>query len=243
MDRSDRFNIDFGNPNLNPEYINALELGYLRYWGNASFNSTVFYRHTKDEIERFRTPILIDGVPGTQTTFLNLSSNASYGFEFSLSYPVTNWWNVNGSLSGFRTELSTRQGETELSNAQFSWNTRANSTMTVWKDLAIQVSAYYRAPTADIQGRREEMFSSDLGIKKEIFKDRASISLRVSDIFNTRQYNFLSYGPGFRTESENRRQSRIIFLGFTYRINSDGNRQRDRDREEREPGGEMEEDF
>lgn len=246
VDRSDRFNIDYGNPNLKPEFVNSLELGYLRYWGSASFNSSIFYRHTTDEIERFRTPINVvingDTLPGTETTFLNLSSNTSYGVEFGINYPVNNWWRLNGSVSGFRTQLSTTQGDTELSNSQLSWNARLNSNMTVWKDLEIQLSGYYRAPSADIQGRMEQMFTSNLGVKKEVLKGNGTVSLRVSDIFNTRQFNFLSYGPGFRTESENRRQSRIIYLGFTYRINSDdNNRNRRGDQGDREEGGDGDE--
>ncbi|MDX5436951.1 MAG: outer membrane beta-barrel family protein, partial [Pontibacter sp.] len=230
-----------------PEFVNSLELGYLRYWGEASMNATVFYRHTLDEIERFRMPttVIVDGeaVPGTETTFLNISDNRSYGAELGFNYPATRWWRLNGNVSGFRTQLSTTQGDTELSNAQLSWNAKLNSTITVWEDLDIQLSGFYRAPMADIQGRMEQMFSTDLAMKKDVLKKNGTVSLRISDLFNTRQFNFLSYGPGFRTESENRRQSRIIYLGFTYRINSDDtNRNRRRDRDNGGNGGD-EDDF
>ncbi|MBC5992767.1 outer membrane beta-barrel family protein [Pontibacter cellulosilyticus] len=244
VDRSDRFNTRFGNPNLKPEFVNSLELGYLRYWGTASINATLFYRHTLDEIERFRRPveIIVDGeaVPANETTFLNISDNRSYGAELGFNYPATKWWSLNGSASAFRTQLSTTQGDTELSNAQFSWNSKLTSTVTVWEDLDIQISGFYRAPTADIQGRMEQMFSTDLAMKKDVLKKNATVSLRISDVFNTRQYNFLSFGPGFRTESENRRQSRIIYLGFTYRLNSDDNNRNRRERNNE--GGGMDED-
>ncbi|CAM3565401.1 outer membrane beta-barrel family protein [Pontibacter korlensis] len=247
VDRSDRYNLYFGNPNLNPEFVNSLELGYLRYWGQASFNATMFYRHTTDEIERFRMPttIAVNGVeePGTQTTFINLSDNTSYGFEFGANYPITTWWRLNASWSGFRTELSTTQGDTELSSAQFSWNSKLNSNMTVWKDLDIQLSGFYRAPRNDIQGQMEEMFSADLGMKKDILKKNGTVSLRISDLFNTRQFNFLSYGPEFRSEIENRRQSRIIYLGFTYRLNSDDNNRNRRRNQDGQEGGGDEDDF
>ncbi|WP_242926540.1 outer membrane beta-barrel family protein [Pontibacter vulgaris] len=244
VDRSDRFNLSYGNPNLNPEFINALELGYLKYWGDLSLNSTVFYRRTTDEIERFRTPttVILDGdtIPGTETTFLNLASNSSYGVELGLNYTLAKWWQLNGSVSGFRTELNTTQGDTELSNSRISWNSKLNSTMTVWKNMDIQVSAFYRAPMADIQGRMEQMFSADLGVKKDVMKKNGTISLRVSDIFNTRQFNFLSYAPEFRTESKNRRQSRIIYLGFTYRINSEGDQRRRQQQNQQDSGDEDE---
>jgi outer membrane receptor protein involved in Fe transport len=246
VDRSDIYNVSYGNPKLKPEFVNSLELGYLRYFGDASLNSTVFYRHTTDEIERFRTDTLIvvnnDTIPGTQVTFLNLASNASYGVEFGVNYPVTNWWKLNASISGYRTELNTTQGDTELSSSRISWNTKLNSTMTVWKDMDIQLSGFYRAPSADIQGRMEQMFSADLGMKKDVLKKNGTISLRVSDLFNTRRFNFLSYGPTFRTESENRRQSRIIYVGFTYRLNSEDN-PRNRRQQDEQSGGDDEGDF
>ncbi|MCX2738334.1 TonB-dependent receptor domain-containing protein [Pontibacter anaerobius] len=252
VDRSDKYNVYFGNPNLNPEFVNSLELGYLRYWGQASLNATVFYRHTTDEIERFRESTVVvldpnstdpDTIPATETTFINLSDNTSYGFELGIDYPVTKWWKLNASWSGFRTELSTTQNDTELSSTQFNWNSRLNSTMTVWKDLDIQLSAFYRAPRNDIQGKMEEMFSADLGMKKDVLKKNGTISLRVSDLFNTRQFNFLSYGPEFRSEIENRRQSRIVYLGFTYRLNSDDSDRRNRrnNREEQNSGGDEDE--
>ncbi len=246
-DRSDIYNIRYGNPDLRPEFVNSLELGYLRYMGNASFNSTVFYRHTTDEIERFRTSENIINPEGdtlqiNRITFLNLDSNTAYGLELGANYPINNWWSINASVSGFRTQLNTTQGETELSSSRISWNSKINSTMTVWKDMDIQLSGFYRAPSADIQGRMEQMFSADLGVKKDVLKKNGTISLRVSDLFNTRQFNFLSFGPDFRTESENRRQSRIIYLGFTYRINSDGDNQRNR-RQQDDNGGGDEEDF
>ncbi|MFD3001415.1 TonB-dependent receptor domain-containing protein [Pontibacter toksunensis] len=246
VDRSDRFDVDFGNPQLNPEFINSLELGYLKYWGSSSFNVSTFYRHTTDQIQRLRRPAVVteDGETFTrlETTFINLASGASYGVEFAGTHTVGNWWRLNGSLSGFRTDLNDSQGDTELSNSQFSWNTRVNSTMTVWKDLDIQANAFYRAPMATIQGRREQLFSADLGLRKDVLDKRGTVMLRVSDIFNTRQWNFVSFEEGvFRSESNNRRQSRIIYVGFTYRINSDAKRERGND--DREDGGDGDFEF
>ncbi|MHA6246440.1 outer membrane beta-barrel protein [Pontibacter sp. CAU 1760] len=247
VDRTDQYNTRVGNPKLRPEFINSLQLGYLRYWGDISFNSSLFFRHTTDEIDRFRTAtvVLVDGMeePGTQTTFLNLNSNVSYGVEFGLNYPIAKWWRLNANFSGFRTQLNTTQGDTELSNSQISWNTKANSTMTVWKDLDLQLSAFYRAPTADIQGRREQMFSTDFAMKKDVLDKKGTVSLRVSDIFNTRQFNFLNYGPTFRTEAEYKRLSQVVYLGFTYRINSDNNQNNRRQRDNQQGAPDMDDGF
>ncbi len=228
VDLSDPYDVDYGNPRLNPEFINSLELGYLHYWGNSSFNFTTFFRRTNDQIQRYRvsnTVLDAEGQPvtRTETTFINLSSNASYGVELALTQAFTKWWRMNASASGFKTDLNDIQGGTELSRSQFSWDAKLTTTATIWKNMDIQLSAFYRAPMATIQGRMEQMFSTDLGVKKDVLNKKATVSLRVSDIFNTRQFRFVSSSPDFRSENEFRRQSRIIYLGFTYRINSDNN--------------------
>ena len=51
-----------------------------------------------------------------------------------------------------------------------------------------------------------------------MLKERGSITLRVSDIFNTLQFNFNAYGPGFESVARNKRESRIAYLGFSYRF-------------------------
>ncbi|QCR23703.1 TonB-dependent receptor domain-containing protein [Pontibacter sp. SGAir0037] len=235
IDYTDPSNIRSGNPLLRPEYINSLELGYLRYWDNSSFNTSLFYRRTNDQVQRFRT--FEEGV--TYTTFINLASSSSYGIELIGTHNPYKWWRLNGSVSGFRVELNDAQGDTEVSNSQLSWNAKLNSTLTVWSDLAIQVSANYRSPMADIQGRMEQMYSADLGLKKDVLQKKGTVSLRVTDVFNTRQFNFSSYGPGFEFTSHNNRQTRFVFLGFTYRLNTDEKN----NREEREQGGDGGDDF
>lgn len=172
VDRTDKFDVDFGNPRLNPEFINSLELGYLKYWGSSSVNLSTFYRHTTDQIQRLRQTAEVTEDDETytrlETTFLNLSTSSSYGVELSATHAVGKWWRLNGSVSGFRTALNDTQGDTELSNQQFSWNSRLNSTMTVWKDLDIQLNAYYRAPMATLQGRMEQLFSLNLDRKSVV---------------------------------------------------------------------------
>ncbi|MHC2992741.1 hypothetical protein OB13_14540, partial [Pontibacter sp. HJ8] len=237
VDYSDTLNVRSGNPALLPEFINSYELGYLKYWDNSSFNTTVFYRRTNDQIQRFRSFDPSSGV--TSTTFLNLNSGSSYGLELVGTYSPYKWWRLNASASGFRVELNDVQGDTELSNNQWTWNSKLNSDMTVWEDLSIQVSADYRAPMADIQGQMQEMYAVDLGLKKDVLNKKGTITFRVSDIFNTREFNFESFGPGFEQTHNNKRQTRIAFIGFTYRLNSeDSNRERRRRDGEQNSGDE-----
>jgi hypothetical protein len=71
------------------------------------------------------------------------------------------------------------------------------------------------------------MYSFDIGIKKDVFKGKGTISLSLSDIFNTQQFRTVTDATSYHVESEWKRESRILTLGFTYKLNN-GNSQKDK---------------
>jgi hypothetical protein len=42
VDRSDSLNIQYGNPELNPEYVNSFDLGYSKFFGKIALTSSFF---------------------------------------------------------------------------------------------------------------------------------------------------------------------------------------------------------
>ncbi|HER44276.1 MAG TPA: TonB-dependent receptor, partial [Candidatus Eisenbacteria bacterium] len=52
---SDAYNVHQGNPSLEPEYIDAYDLGYQRYFGPNLFSLESYYRVTHNKIERVRS--------------------------------------------------------------------------------------------------------------------------------------------------------------------------------------------
>jgi outer membrane receptor protein involved in Fe transport len=76
IDYSDPLNLRSGNPYVKPEYLNAFELGYVRYFNAFTFTTSVFYRNTSDGITRFTS---IDSSGISYNTVKNLESKKSYG--------------------------------------------------------------------------------------------------------------------------------------------------------------------
>ena len=91
--------------------------------------------------------------------------------------------------------------------------------MTVWKNMDIQILLNYRAPMVTIQGTMQGTFNVDLGMKKDILKNKAFISFRVSDIFNTQNFNMEREDAIFYQQMQRKRESQVVYLGFTYKIN------------------------
>ncbi len=55
---SDSRNFFSGNPDLNPEFTNAYEIGHLVSYDKRSISSALYYRDTKGKIERNRSVAL-----------------------------------------------------------------------------------------------------------------------------------------------------------------------------------------
>ncbi len=230
---NDPYDISSGNPLLDPEYTNSLELGYTRFGERTTLNPSIFYRHTEGMITRFRT-MDDDGI--AYTTFENLNRGISLGSELALTYRATDWWRINGTMSYFYRQVEGGGDQMELQNESYSWSTRMVNNFTFPRGWSAQLTGRYRSPLVMIQGEMKEMYSADFAVRKNVLNNNATISLRLSDIFDTQRFKMYNYGDNFTLDSERRRNSRMVFIGFTYRINE---YERDRRRER----GDMDDDM
>ena len=113
-----------GNPDLDPEYTNSFELGYLQYLKRGSFLSSLYYRHRTGVIERINQP---DSTGQNIRIPVNLSVQHAWGLELSGNYDITKWWKLNGS---FNFSWSVTDGEYEgtvLHAETWAWNGRLTS--------------------------------------------------------------------------------------------------------------------
>jgi outer membrane receptor protein involved in Fe transport len=213
-DYSDPYNIRYGNPYLRPEYINSYELSYMKYFKKGVLTATAYYRQTDGVIQRYKT---ISDSTTSFITFINLDKSQSYGLELILKADLTKWWNITFSANGFQTVID-GGAQADLQNENLSYIIKLLSNMRVWKNMDIQFTANYMGPTATLQGEVKSMFTMDLGLKKEIFKN-ASLSLNISDLTDARKMQIIANNdPTFYQEMNRKRESRIATLTFSYRF-------------------------
>lgn len=214
-----------GDPTLRPEYINALELGHQMTLGHANVTSTVFYRQTTNAIQRLTA---IDSVASrlygngaliTAQYADNFGRAYSYGAEMSLNQPVAKWWRltVNGSL--FQTGVTAATGN-ESSRRTLSGTARVMNSFTPTPKLDLQLTGNYRAATITPQGRFAPAGSIDVALRQRLFGDRAALTLRVSDVFNTLRNRSESFvqtpETRYTAKSFNKWESRVGYLGFAW---------------------------
>ncbi|MFO8067793.1 MAG: outer membrane beta-barrel family protein, partial [Bacteroidales bacterium] len=231
------YDISYGNPNLDPEYIHSFELGYTKYWETTTLNPSIFYRNTQGMITRFRT-LNENGV--TETTYENLNQGMAYGVELVASQTIAKWWKVNGTVSYFRRIVEGAGAQMDIENDSYSYSARLVNNFNLPKGWNIQLNGYYRSPIIMLQGEMKEMYSADIGVRKNLLNNKATITLRVSDIFDTQKFEMYNYGDNFTMEFDRKRNSRMVYLGFSYRINEyDRRRDQRRDSEIRDNGGDI----
>jgi ferric enterobactin receptor len=210
---SDSRNLWQGNPNLNPEYTSSYELNHIKYWDKSSISSSLYYRYTTDVIQRIRE-INDEGV--TVAMPQNLATRDAWGLDLTFSTELSKIWKLDGNVNFFRQITESEEyGNTDT----YSWQGRINSRLIIFKDVETQLRINYRGPRETTQGLTRGMFYTDIGISKDIFNKKATLTLNVRDILNTRQYRYITEGTGFYSEGTYRWASAQTTLTFTYRLN------------------------
>ena len=214
-DFSDPLNPRQGNPFLQPEFIHSMELGYNKVWSKVTFNTSIFYKFTEDLFSR--VAILIDEENNiVLSTYENLGVQHEYGWEFINKYKILDWWEMNLDFNIAQTKIKGNSEYASLSNSGLTYGGKVSSTMNVWKGLEIQLIGRYRGPSITTQGERDGYGTLDVTLKQDILKKKGSISFSANDITNTVKRSSTVNGDGFTTVSENKRETRVFWLTFSY---------------------------
>jgi len=217
VDYSDSLNIETGNPALKPEFTTSLELGVMKYWKKSSLTSSVFYRHTTDLVEDI-SKMQDNGV--TITMPQNISSSTSYGLELVGAANPAKWFRLNTNVSLYRSLTDAIPEMNIPASDQFSWSSRVNMNFIPWKDGSFQLIGTYNSPTRSAQEYRKSQYYADASFRQDFMKNKLSVSLRLTDVFNTRTFYETTYGDGFTSESKRYRESRILYAGLQLKINN-----------------------
>ena len=218
---SDARHIWGGNPDLNPEFTNSFEMGYLKYFDQGSITSSIYYRHTDDVIERIRQ-VTSDTTSTTRPR--NLSTRDDYGYELTFSFDPTKKVRINGNVNLYKTETKGSFEGQDFNAEALTMSGRLSSRVTFFKKLAVQVNFNYRAPRNNTQGRSLAYWHVDPAASIDILKNKGTLTLSVRDLFNTRRHRYISEGDNFYVEGDWRWRARQTTLTFNYRINQNKKR-------------------
>lgn len=230
--RSSRTNVFQGNPNLQPAFASAFDLGYLKRWSGLTLTTSVYYQHETDSFERVEENTgqqTTDGIDIIRTIPVNLSSNDRIGAELGILYNPAKWLRLNSSINFFQFETKGEFNGVDYGAKNTSYFARFSSKVSLPYKIDWQTNSYYRGAQENAQTKTDGMFSIDLAFSKEIFKDKATLSLNVRDLLNTQKRNSYTTTEFFNRESEMQWRPRQITLTLMFRFNQQKKQQRDRE--------------
>ncbi|MEY3369105.1 MAG: hypothetical protein RI973_2260 [Bacteroidota bacterium] len=212
---SDDRNYWGGNPDLEPEFTNAFEFGHIKYFGEGSVTSSLYYRYTTGKIERIRR---VDAEGNAVTRPENLSNENAYGLEFTAAWNPANWWKLDGNFNFFRAITDGGNLGTSFSRDTYSWFARLTSRFTIRKNTDLQLRTNYEARQRIPQGTRKPIYFLDLALSQDVLKGNGTLTLNVSDVFNSRRYKSIAEGETFYTFTDFQWRRRQLNLTFSYRL-------------------------
>jgi ferric enterobactin receptor len=216
MTFTDNRNFSSGNPNLNPEYSNVMEVGHIKYFDKGSFTSSIYYRMTTDKIDRIRQ-VNADGFATIRPE--NLRSENAYGVEFTSTLTPVKWWKNDFNFNFFHATIDGSNILDSYQRQTYSWFARQTSRFSLGNGFDTQIRINYEAPQRTAQGTLKSLFYLDLSASKDVFQGKGTLNFSVLDVFNSRRYRSITEGPNFYTLSNSQRQMRQVNLTLNYRIN------------------------
>lgn len=229
-----------GNPNLKQEFTNSLEVRYNREVGIGSLSATAFYRNITDNISR--TLSVDPTMPEIAIlSYGNFDDTNSYGFELASYLRIQNWWRLNASTDFYTRKISGFVADENRTVTNNRFNFRVSNTLTATDKLTFQLSSMYRGASESLQRTREPMHMVNTGASYKILKEKGTLSLGVSDVFNTFGVQFNSDAP-FEQEGEFKWETRKVTLGFVYNFGikpQEDSRKRNRNEQSTDSNGDI----
>jgi outer membrane receptor protein involved in Fe transport len=212
-----QYTIRIGNPELKPEYSDSYELSAIHKFGESYISLETFYRTTNDLMTRVQE-LGDDGIIYMSTQ--NLNRDHSLGGELMGNFNVNKWLLINASFTLYNYRLEGEVLGKPIDKQSTNYSSRLNGTFKFSDNARMQLTAYYRGPSASAQGDMKGMFYSNLSYRQEFMKKKLSATLGIQDIFGTGKYEGTSYGDNFKSSFKMQREPRVLLLTLSYKINN-----------------------
>ncbi|HET9425383.1 MAG TPA: TonB-dependent receptor, partial [Gemmatimonadaceae bacterium] len=209
-------NVFFGNPDLAPEYTDALEFGLTKTGAKGMLQLSPFFRRTSDVIRvDINTTDTLDNREITSISFRNLETSDSWGSDLTGQLRWSPRFTALTNFSLFK--MVTDGGSTSaVGSDAVAWMGRMNVTSELTKTLVLQVMYNYRAPMKIEKGKFDTQQAANLALRKKLNGDKSAIMLRVNDPFATLRFRIRAGDDRVIQLTERNPGTRMVFLGFQH---------------------------
>ena len=203
-----------GNAAILPSFSHNLELSYS--YGSL-LSAAVSYSRFSDVItESYQkndvTQVVIN-------SFANYPSADQLGATLTLMKPLlNNKWQTVTTLGVLAAQVQGGAGTIGLAKTSPGVSFSSNHTLTLRPGLKAEVSAFYMSPMTFGGLAMRASYSGNVGISQTVLKGAGTLTLNVTDVFNTQRSRLDVLAAGINSQNVNKAESRFVKLNFSYKF-------------------------
>ena len=232
-----------GDNQLKPEFIDLLELGYVKKFdGNTTLNATAYYRHVKNVINRVNTlayqsnGAVLDSV--LNRVYSNVGKSNAFGLEIGAQLQPTKKWStflganvysyaIDGLFTFEHRDGITRDYVVATEATIFSMN--LNATYSFWENASLQFTFNYMSQTNTAQGEDSEFYTPNLALKKSFLQGKLNAVVQWQNmdmgLLKSNEQRITTFKPGeFYTTTNYRYEVDMVSLNLSYTFNGAKNK-------------------
>ena len=211
---NDSLNISYGNPDLGPQTVHALNVQLRFTRGNTFAGINLEGSYSGNKILQYSSFDPLTGV--TKTTSLNIGKEYQSSVNLNFNTKITRKWSVfaNGSL---RYSKVTNNSDRSQSNSGFGFNLNLNTSYRFNDKFAISsFLGLWRDPQT-IQTTYPFNPWHNVAFNYKVFKNKVNISLRAVNVYEkNRDFKTVTKDKNFYSANTTRQPRRAAVLALTW---------------------------
>lgn len=239
-DFSDSLNLRRGNPALLPEFMNSVELSYQNIFSKGhNLLVSVYYKQATDLISSYQFTEYNEALQKdiVVTSFTNSNKAAAYGAELTLKNNFFNWLDLTSNINVYQSDVDATNIESTLKVSRMSAFLKETVQIKLPAGFSVQFNGEYRTKASftpvtnndpfrgggppsqnTAQGYTKAYWFVDASVRKDLWKNQASITLSMQDVFASRKMGSYTVTDFFTQETSRFMNPQMVRLNFSYRF-------------------------
>ncbi|HMH20674.1 MAG TPA: TonB-dependent receptor [Puia sp.] len=180
---NDPISVFTGNPLLRPSVTNNLKLGY----NYRRYSFSLLLSRDDYPIARYQ----LTANPSGNLVFIspqNVTWQNNITVQAVLPLKINDWWDMSYSLEGGWRRFKITYTQQPVEKTFFPWSLNFSESFTLPRSFFAEISGWYSAAGYYGSTKGPANGSVNMGIKKELEKNRGSLQLSVTDLLMTIHY-------------------------------------------------------
>ena len=216
MSMVDAMTYEQGNMYLLPEKTSKLDLTYNIKGENFNLFADAYFNYTTDYISQVTE--VVDSL--LITTYINAALDMKSGLDLSLKFYPLEWMTATLSANTFYVMTKGVFDGADIDNEGWSNNSNIMLDFIPRKTTSLQLQYFIMTPQYYPQLTTSFTHKMNVGVKQKLMKGALTLSLLVTDVFNTYEWEVHSYNRIYDLANISKQKSRMLWIGISYNFNS-----------------------